>query len=92
MPSGLEAAEVDAVPVAAHAVQHIVSKGGTTARLIESICGIIVGVSDEGDGTALVTLFGPGKRIEAAQVIIEAMEKGAWSLPRRLKEQGFHIG
>ena len=91
-PAGLEAAEEDAVPVAPHAVRHIVGKGGTTARLIESICGIIVGVSDGDDGTGLVTLFGPGKRIKAARVIIQAMEKGAWSLPRRLKEHGFNIG
>ena len=91
-PAGLAAAEEDAVPVAPHAVRHIVGKGGTTARLIESICGIIVGVSDEDDGTAVVTLFGPGKRIKAARVIIQAMEKGAWSLPRRLKEHGFNIG
>ena len=91
-PAGLAAAEAVTFPVAAHAVRHLVGKSGTTARLIEDICGIIFGVCDAGDGTASVTLFGPDKHLEAARVIVEAMETGAWSLPRRLKERGFRIG
>ena len=91
-PAGLAAAEEVTFPVAAHAVRHLVGKSGTTARLIEDICGIILGVCDAGDGTASVTLFGPDKHLEAARVIVEAMETGAWSLPRRLKERGFRIG
>ena len=82
----------DAVLVAANAVQHLVGKGRTTASVIEEICGVIVGVGDRGDGEAYIALFGPERCVDAAWVIVEAVEGGAWSLPRRLKEHEFLIG
>ena len=83
----------DAVPVAADAVQHLVGKGGNTVRLIEEICGVIVGVGDRGDGEAYVMLFGPEWRVEAARVLVDAVSRvGAWSLPHRLKQYGYPIG
>ena len=78
--------------MAAHAVRHLVGKGGHTARIIEEICGVIVGVGDRGDGEAYVRLFGPEKRVDAARAIVEAVARGAWSLPHRLKEHGYPIG
>ena len=78
--------------MAAHAVRHLMGKGGGTARLIEDICGVIVGVGDRGDGEAYVALFGPQQRVNAARAIVEAVVRGAWSLPHRLKEHGFPIG
>ena len=65
-PAGLATAMEEAVPVAADVVRHLVGKGGTTARLIEEICGVIVGVGDRGDGMAYVALFGPERRVDAA--------------------------
>ena len=91
-PAGLASAVEDSVPVAADAVPHVVGKGGHTARLIEEISGVIVGVGDRGDGTAYVTLFGPKRRVDAAVAIVRAVAGGAWSLPRRLKERGFPMG
>ena len=91
-PAGLTTAVEDAVPVATHAVRHLVGKGGGTARLIEEICGVIVGVGDRGDGEAYVALFGPEQRVDAARAIVEAVARGAWSLPHRLKEHGYPIG
>ena len=92
-PAGLASAVEDSVPVAADAVRHLVGKGGHTARLIEDICGVIVGVGDRGDGEAYVTLFGPERRVNAAMAIVDAVSRGgAWSLPHRLKEHGYPIG
>ena len=72
---------------------HVVGKGGHTARLIEEITGVIVGVGDRGDGEAYVMLFGPERRVDAALAIVKAVAGGgAWSLPRRLKERGFPMG
>ena len=82
----------NSIPVAADAVPHVVGKGGHTARLIEEITGVIVGVGDRGDGEAYVTLFGPERRVDAALAIVKAVAGGAWSLPRRLKERGFPMG
>ena len=81
----------NAAPVVTDTVRHLVGKGGNTAQLIEEICSIIVGMGDRGDGEAYVALFGPERHVEAAQTIVEAVERGAWSLPRRLKECGFPI-
>ena len=93
LPAGLASAVEDAVPVAADGVRHLVGKGGNTARLIEDICGVIVGVGDRGDGEAYVTLFGPARRVDAARVLVDAVARGgAWSLPHRLKEHGYPIG
>ena len=78
--------------MATHAVRHLVGKGGGTARLIEEICGVIVGVGDRGDGEAYVALFGPEQRVDAARAIVEAVARGAWSLPPRLKKHGYPIG
>ena len=92
-PAGLASAVEDSVSVAADAVRHLVGKGGNTARLIEDICGVIVGVGDRGDGEAYVTLFGPERRVEAARVLVDAVSRGgAWSLPHRLKQHGYPIG
>ena len=91
-PAGLASAVEDSIPVAADAVPHVVGKGGHTARLIEEITGVIVGVGDRGDGEAYVTLFGPERRVDAALAIVKAVAGGAWSLPRRLKERGFPMG
>ena len=92
-PAGLTSAVEDSVPVAADAVRHLVGKGGNTARLIEDICGVIVGVGDRGDGEAYVTLFGPERHVNAAMAIVDAVSRGgAWSLPHRLKEHGYPIG
>ena len=92
-PAGLASAVEDSVPVAADAVRHLVGKGGHTARLIEDICGVIVGVGDRGDGEAYVTLFGPERRVNAAMAIVDAVSRGgAWSLPHRLKKHGYPIG
>ena len=63
--------------VVAHAVRHLVGKGGTTARLIEDISGVIVGVADQRDEEAFVMLFGPKRRVDAARAIVEAMVNGA---------------
>ena len=78
--------------MAADAVPHVVGKGGHTARLIEEITGVIVGVGDRGDREAYVTLFGLERRVDAALAIVKAVAGGAWSLPRRLKERGFPMG
>ena len=82
----------DAVQVAAYAVRHMVGKGGGTTRLIKDISNIIVRVDDRGDGEAYVVLFGPEQRVDAARAIVEAVARGVWSLPHRLKEHGFPIG
>ena len=78
--------------MAADVVPHVVGKGGHTARLIEEITGVIVGVGDRGDGEAYVTLFGPEWRVDAAMAIVQVVEGGAWSLPCHLKEHGFLVG
>ena len=91
-PAGLASAVEDSIPVAADAVPHVVGKSGHTARLIEDITGVIVGVGDRGDGEAYVTLFGPEGRVDVAIAIVRAVAGGAWSLPRRLKERGFPMG
>ena len=62
--------------MAADAVRHLVGKGGNTARLIEEITGVIVGVGDRGDGEAYVTLFGPERRVNAAMAIVDAVSRG----------------
>ena len=83
----------DSVSVAADAVRHLVGTGGNTARLIEDICGLIVGVGDRGDGEAYVTLFGPERHVDAARVLVDAVASGgAWSLPHRLEKHGYSIG
>ena len=56
-------------------------KGGNTARIIEEICGVIVGVGDRGDGEAYVTLFGPKWRVEAARVLVDAVLRGGGLVP-----------
>ena len=66
----------DSDPVAANAVPHVVGKGGHTARLIEDISGVIVGVGDGGDREAYVTLFGLERRVDAARVIVAAVAGG----------------
>lgn len=43
-------AKEDIVLVVAHAMHHLVGKGGTTTQLIKDICGIVVGVGNRGDG------------------------------------------
>ena len=91
-PASLTTAVEDAVPVAAHTVCHLVGKGGGTTRLIEDICSVIVAVGDRGDGEAYIALFGPEQRMDAARVIVEAVARGAWSLPHCLKEHGCPIG
>ena len=93
-PAGLASAMEDSVPVAADAVQHLVGKGGHTIRLIEDICGVIVGVGNSGNSEAYVTLFGPERHVNAAMAIVDAVSRGggAWSLPHRLKEHGHPIG
>ena len=91
-PVGLASAVEDSVPMAANTVPHVVGKGGHTARLIEKISGVIVGVGDKGDGEAYVTLFGPERRVDTAMAIVRAVAGGAWSLPRHLKECGFPMG
>ena len=91
-PAGLASAVEDSIPVAADAVPHVVGKGRHTARLIEEITGVIVGVGDRGDGEAYVTLFGPEWRVDVALAIVKAVAGGARSLPRRLKERGFPMG
>ena len=55
---------------------HVVGKGGHTARLIEDITGVIVGVGDRGDGEAYVTLFGLEQRADAAMAIVRAVAGG----------------
>ena len=83
----------DSVPVAADAVRHLVGKGRNTARLIEDITGVIVGVGDRGNSEAYATLFGPKRRVEAARVLVDAVSRGgAWSLPHHLKQHGYPIG
>ena len=77
--------------MATHAVWHLLGKGGGATRLIEDICGVIVGMGDRGDGEAYVALYGPEQHVDAAWAIVEALVKGAWSLPRHLKEPGFPI-
>ena len=67
-------------------------KGRNTARLIEEICGVIVGVGDRCDGEAYIALFGPEQHVDAAQAIVETVVRGAWSLPHRLKDHGYPIG
>ena len=91
-PAGLASAMEDSIPVAADAVPHVVGKGRHTARLIEEITGVIVGVGDSGDGEAYVTLFGPERRVDAAIAIVRMVAGGAWFLPCRLKECGFPMG
>ena len=92
LPAGLASAVEDSVPVAADTVPHVVGKGGHTAQLIEDITGVIVGVSDRGDGEAYVMLFGPEWHVDAARAIVVAVARGAWFLPCRLKERGFPMG
>ena len=60
---------------------HLVGKGGNTARLIEEITGVIVGVGDRGDREAYVTLFGPERRVEAARVLVDAVSRGGGLVP-----------
>ena len=60
----------------ADAVPYVVGKGGYTARLIEDITGVIVGVGDRGDGEGYVMLFGPERRVDAALVIVKAVAGG----------------
>ena len=91
-PAGLASAVEDSIPVAANVVPHVVGRGGHTARLIEDITGIIVGVGDRGGGEAYVTLFGPERHVDAAMAIVRVVVGGAWSLPCRLKECGFPMG
>ena len=92
-PTGLTSAVEDSVLVAADAMPHVVGKGGHTARLIQEITGVIVGVGDRGDGEAYVTLFGPERHVDAAMAIVRVVVGGgAWCLPRRLKERGFPMG
>ena len=67
--------------MAADAVRHLVGKGGNTARLIEEITGVIVGVGDRGDGEAYVTLFGPERRVNAAMAIVDAVSRGGGLVP-----------
>ena len=80
LPAGLASAVEDSVPVAADAVRHLVGKGWNTARLIEEICGVIVGVGDRGDDEAHVTLFGPERHVEAARVLVDAVSGGGAGL------------
>ena len=66
--------------MAANTVPHVVGKGGHTARLIEEITGVIVGVGERGDGEAYVTLFGPERHVDAAIAIVRAVA-GGWLGP-----------
>ena len=75
-PASLTSAVEDSIPVAVDAVPHVVGKGGHTARLIEEITGVIVGVGDRGDGEAYVTLFEPERRVDAALAIVKAVAGG----------------
>ena len=45
-----------------------------------------------GDGEAYVPLFGLEQRVDASRAIVEAMARGARSLPCYLKERRFCIG
>ncbi len=86
-PVGLGEAEVREVAVPKRAVPHLVGKGGSMIRSLEDHLGIIVGVADGVDEGAIVTLFGPAPRIEAARPILEGVGKGAWSRVSRIRHR-----
>ena len=60
-PTGLGVAVSRAFALPRHAVPHVVGRGGSLIRQIESILGLIVGVVDGSEGGSTVTVFGPAK-------------------------------
>ena len=88
-PAGLGAAVSRAFALPRHAVPHVVGRGGSLIRQIESILGLIVGVVDGGEGGSTVTVFGPEERVDWARPVIECVARGGRSILRHLEKLPF---
>ena len=88
-PAGLGAAVSRAFALPRHAVPHVVGRGGSLIRQIESILGLIVGVVDGGEGGSTVIVFGPEERVDWAQPVIECVARGGCSILRHLEKLPF---
>ena len=88
-PAGLGAAVSRAFALPRHAVPHVVGRGGSLIRQIESILGLIVGVVDGGEGESTVTVFGPEERVDWARPVIECVARGGRSILRHLEKLPF---
>ena len=88
-PTGLGAAVSRAFALPRHAVPHVVGRGGSLIRKIESILGLIVGVVDGGEGGSTVTVFGPEGRVDWARPVIECVARGGRSILCHLEKMPF---
>ena len=88
-PTGLGVAVLHAFALPHHAVLHVVGRGGSLIRQIESILGLIGGVVDRGEGGSTVTVFGPEERVDWAWPVMECVARGGRSILRHLEKMPF---
>ena len=83
-PSGLGGAVSRAFTIPKTRVPHVVGRGGSMIRRIESHLGLILGVLDGSDGKSRIMVFGPEERVDFARPVIECVAQGGWSILHRL--------